>query len=432
MDETVKVPYDEAVLSAVVGRVLRIEDTTLGGAAYAQPEAPLFTAQRGGVPPWRAPRQAASAPQINFIVRYRGRLYNQDSAAAYDQLAELLKPYHITPLFRWDGGRHAVLLVPGKPQPKPSNPWVNLGLFVATLLSVLVTGALYGLQEPLPAEPAAAALALVQRGWPFALSMLLILGAHEFGHYLAGRFHGLHVTLPYFIPFPFSPFGTLGAFISMKGIPKNRRVLLDVGIAGPLSGLLVALPVLWIGLKLSHIEPLPLAVPQGISLTMEGNSLLYLLMKYLAFGKLLPVPADYGISPLLYWVRYFFTGRPFPLGGMDVMISPVAWAGWAGLLVTGLNLLPAGQLDGGHIVYVLLGENAIRRIYPFVLGAAVLLGFVWNGWWLWALLLYFLGRAYAEPLDQITTLDPRRRVLAVAAVLIFFLTFTPVPLNIIL
>ena len=112
------------------------------------------------------------------------------------------------------------------------------------------------------------------------------------------------------------------------------------------------------------------------------------------------------------------------------MLSPVAWAGWAGLLVTGLNLLPAGQLDGGHIVYVLMGEKVIRRIYPFVVGGAVCLGFVWSGWWLWALLLYFLGRAYAEPLDQITPLDQKRKILGIIAIIVFLLTFVPVPLRI--
>ena len=263
-------------------------------------------------------------------------------------------------------------------------------------------------------------------GIPFAASLLAILGAHEFGHYLAGRYHHTHVTLPYFLPFPFSPFGTLGAFIQLKEPPRNKRILMDIGIAGPLAGLVVAIPVLLFGLSLSKVEPIHLSPGQGF--TLEGNSLLYLFAKFLVFGRLLPAPSSYGnLSPVLYWIRYFFTSQPLPLGGMDVMIHPVAWAGWAGLLVTAINLIPAGQLDGGHLMYVLLGKR-VRALWPFILAILVLLGFVWTGWWLWAALIFFLGRIYAEPLDQITQLDPPRKAIAVLGIIIFFLVFTPVPL----
>jgi membrane-associated protease RseP (regulator of RpoE activity) len=129
----------------------------------------------------------------------------------------------------------------------------------------------------------------------------------------------------------------------------------------------------------------------------------------------------------LYWVRYFFTGTPAPFGGRDVMMHPLAWAGWAGLLVTALNLIPAGQLDGGHTLYVLFGKKA-RRVLPFILGGLLLLGLAWQGWWLWAALIYFLGRRYAEPLDQITQLDPRRRVIAIIVLVIAVLVFMPIPL----
>ena len=133
------------------------------------------------------------------------------------------------------------------------------------------------------------------------------------------------------------------------------------------------------------------------------------------------------MSPVLYWIRYFFTGQPFPWGGMDVVISPIAFAGWAGLLVTALNLIPAGQLDGGHVLYVLFGRKA-RAFLPVILAALVLLGFVWIGWWLWAFLIFLLGRLYAEPLDQITPLDPTRKAVAILGLVIFFLVFTPIPL----
>jgi membrane-associated protease RseP (regulator of RpoE activity) len=259
-----------------------------------------------------------------------------------------------------------------------------------------------------------------------------ILLAHELGHYFVGRSRGAKVTLPYFIPLPFSAFGTMGAFISMKEIPKNKKHLLDIGIAGPLIGLLVTIPVLIIGLSLSTVGPIPDQMPEGYVQFLEGNSLAYLMAKYLAFGELLPRPVSYGdVSPFLYWVRYFFTGRPLPLGGLDVQIHPVAWAGWAGLFVTAINLIPAGQLDGGHILYVLLGKKNAKRIFPFILGALVLLGFAWQGWWLWATLIFFFGQRYAEPLDQITPVDRKHKVLGVIALVIFFLIFIPIPMVII-
>lgn len=389
------------VINAQVRRIFAIEDVSLGSATG---------------------RDA-------YVVRYHGHMLTEDTAAAYDQLSAGLKSLGLTPLFRWDDNRQMIVVVPGLPAPRPSNPAVNLVLAILTFFSVLLTGALYTTGGALPSNYFQAAVAIVVNGWPFALAMLGILGAHEFGHYLMGRHHGVHVTLPYFIPLPFSQFGTMGAFINMKELPKNRRVLMDIGIAGPLAGLVVAIPVLLLGLTLSPLNRLPQAIEGVSGVALEGNSLLYLGLKYLVFGKLLPEPASYGgIEPVLYWLQYIFTGQPMPFGGMDVTLHPVAWAGWAGLLVTALNLIPAGQLDGGHLLYVLVGRKIANRTLPLILIGLVLLGFVWNGWWLWAGLIFLLGRAHAEPLDQITTLDQPRRLLALLGLIVFILTFTPVPL----
>ncbi len=194
-----------------------------------------------------------------------------------------------------------------------------------------------------------------------------------------------------------------------------------------MAGLLVAVPVLILGLYLSDLNQLP--TRGGVGVSLEGNSILYLLAKFFVFGRLLPDPISYGnVSPFLYWIRYFFTGRPIPIGGIDVLLHPVAWAGWAGLLVTALNLIPAGQLDGGHILYVLLGRRT-KNVLPIILVVLVILGTVWSGWWLWAFLIFMLGRFHAEPLDQITPLDNNRKVLALLGILIFILVFTPVPLT---
>lgn len=385
-----------------------------------------------------------------FLLRYRGHLREVDSIQAYSQLAAQLKPYNVTPLFRNDGDRHAIRLVDGVSTPKASNSRVNLILFLLTALSVLITGGLNGIVEPLPGDLSKALKIIVENGWPFAVSMLAILGAHELGHYFVGRYYGVQVTLPYFIPLPLSPFGTMGAVINMKEPPKNKRQLMDIGIAGPLCGLMIALPVLIIGLHLSRLDtinlinssvhPLVATGNQFIdylnnlmfsnpSFMMEGNNLVYLFLKYMTFGKLLPAPISFnGLNPVLYWIRYFFTGMPFPIGGTDVMIHPVAWAGWGGLLITALNLIPAGQLDGGHMIYVLFGKVKARQLRPFILVILVLMGFVWNGWWLWAVIIFFFGRFYAEPLDQITELDGKRKILAIFALIIFLLIFTPVPL----
>ena len=390
---------DFTQIDSLAARVLRVDDKTLGG------------------------------EKDHYLVRYRGRIYNEDTAAAYDQLLDLLRPFSLTPVFRWDGDRHAVMLVPSMATPKPGNPRLNLILFIATLLSVLVTGMNFG-QADLPEGAVQAALALIVSSLPFTISFIAILSAHEFGHYLVGRYHGVRLSLPYFLPLPFiSLFGTFGAMINMREQPKNRRILLDIGLAGPLAGLVVTVVVLAIGLSLSELNTLPAAAGSTPGLMLEGNSLLYLLLKFLRFGQLLPAPPDYaGLPPILYWLRYFFTGQPFPFGGLDVTIHPVAWAGWGGMLITSLNLIPAGQLDGGHVLYVLLGRERATKLRPLILILLVGLGFFWNGWWLWAFLIFFLGRFYAEPMDEITPLDPPRKLMAVLAIFIFLLVFIPVPL----
>jgi Zn-dependent protease len=393
-------PYPETeVLNSLVARVFRADDVTLG------------------------------EPSRGLIARYRGRLLLEDSEAAYDQLAASLQPFEITPLFRTDKGQHVIYLVPRKPDPKPSRVSINIVLFVLTVLSVMLVGAQP--QGTMPADPARQILFLANSllsGWPYALSLMSILLAHEFGHYLMSRHHKTRATLPYFIPLPVPPLGTMGAAILMQGTPKNKRVLFDIGVAGPLAGMLVAIPVLLFGLSISHLDVIK---PLGGVVEMEGNSILYLMAKYLTFGKLLPAPANIGGTSLIpYWLRYFFTGQPAPVGALDVFIDPVAFAGWAGLLVTALNLIPAGTLDGGHLVYSLFGDRA-SRAFPAILLGLLALGLVWSGWWIWAVLLLWLGRVHAEPLDQITGLDQPRLIIAAITILIFIVTFSPVPFSIV-
>ncbi|MFO8037395.1 MAG: site-2 protease family protein [Anaerolineales bacterium] len=364
-----------------------------------------------------------------YLVRYQGRLL-KPSSEAYDQLSQAVKSYQVTPVFREENGKHAIYLRKGLFEGKESKSWINILLFVATFLSMVFAGLITSYAGPLTSNLSVVWAHLKPElggALAFTFSLLGILTAHEFGHYFMARYHKTKVTLPYFIPFPISPFGTMGAFISLQEPPKNKRSLLDIGIAGPLAGLVIAIPVLIYGLSLSPVEPLPQPLPSG-EFFFEGNSILYLLLKYVVHGQWLPDPASYqGLNPIWYWIRYFFTGLPLPKGGVDVSIHPVAWAGWAGLLVTALNLLPAGQLDGGHLVYGLLGDKA-KKLWPFILGIIFVLGFFWSGWWLWAFLILIFGRTQAEPLDQITKLDPKRKILARFGLIIFILIFTPVPL----
>ena len=360
-------------------------------------------------------------PRKGFFLRFRGQLLSEDSAEAYDQLAEWLSPHHAMPIFRVEDGGQVIYLAPKQPEPKKEKVSTNIILFVLTVFSVMLAGAQPA--GPVPNDLAGQMLLLAKSiltGWPFALSLLGILVAHELGHYFMSRHHKTPASLPYFIPFPLSPLGTMGAAIIMRSIPKNKRVLFDIGIAGPIAGLVVAIPVLFFGLSLSTmgtIDPNPNSF-------IEGNSLLYLFAKYVTFGQLLPAPVE--PQGFLYWLQYFFTGRPIPFGGLDVFIHPVAFAGWAGILVTALNLIPVGTLDGGHIIYALLGEKA-RKAFPFIIALLIVLGISWSTWWLWAALLFWLGRVNAQPLDQITTLDPARRLIAYTMIIIFVLVFMPVP-----
>jgi membrane-associated protease RseP (regulator of RpoE activity) len=154
-----------------------------------------------------------------------------------------------------------------------------------------------------------------------------------------------------------------------------------------------------------------------------------LLAKLAVFGRMLPAPAQFDIPPILFWLRTFVTGYQFPMPGVDVFLHPIADAAWAGLMITGLNLIPVGQLDGGHMLFVLLGKKA-DRFWPIIIAALVILSFFWGGWLLLALLLFFLGRMHAEPLDGITPLSPKHRAVALLGLLLFLLLFTPIPLQV--
>jgi membrane-associated protease RseP (regulator of RpoE activity) len=327
---------------------------------------------------------------LNGMVRFHGRLLVSPEAAmqvivprleSYGYLPVLHRPDEIT-LVRL--ARHDM---PGRADWKG---WpLNAGLFAATVATTVLVGADFQVTDP----------GRLLAGVMFSASLLLILGAHEFGHYLTARAYGVHVSLPYFVPLPVWPMGTMGAIIRMQSPIPSRRVLFDIGIAGPLAGLVVGIPLLVLGLWVSPVQPL-----HGVVLQ-EGNSLAYLALKWLLKGA---IPE-----------------------GADVLLHPTAMAGWLGLFVTALNLMPLSQLDGGHIAYAILGGRFRWAVWGF-LGVLVLLFAYseWYGWLIWVAVSVVLGLRHPAPLDDVTPLDPGRRLLAGAAAILLVVLLPPLPLAI--
>jgi membrane-associated protease RseP (regulator of RpoE activity) len=278
---------------------------------------------------------------------------------------------------------------------------IHIVLFLITVATTLVAGMGWaGIADPITH------LEQLYRGIPYAGTLLAILFCHEMGHYVTARYYGMDVTLPYFIPSPIPFLGTFGAVIRMKSPPQHRRALLHVGAAGPIAGFCVALP-----------------------------AMIY------AFATATQVPMDttrdgfYFASPLLLHIIGYIVIGPIP-SGMTLAINNVGVAAWFGLLVTVFNLLPIGQLDGGHIVYALLGRQA-RYVSRAVIGALLVLGLLglvspqwgWPGWILWAFLGWLSGRRQPVVLDQHAPLNRYSQVIAGIAFAIFVLCFMPIPIQ---
>jgi hypothetical protein len=334
--------------------------------------------------------------------------------------------------------KHLIQFGPAAAIPaRKSRPWVNIVLFLLTVLTTLAIGSLQqnsdllflrtlndyiqlhgsGLLPNSPEMQEVMRLASqhwwnlirtsllswnplnlgeLAKGIPFSFALLLILGSHELGHYLTARRYGVDATLPYFLPIPHPLMGTMGAFIRIKSPIPNRRALVRLGVAGPLVGFLVSIPIVIIGLKLSRVT----AVTPGLGNIAVGSSLLFGWLSQLFFPKLPP--------------------------GQDVFLHPLASAGWLGFFVTALNLLPVGQLDGGHVAYVALGR--FRKAFQFIaLGIIAALGILWPGWILWGVLVLVLGMGHPPTQDEITPLRRSDWLLVAVAVAIFVLAFIPVP-----
>jgi membrane-associated protease RseP (regulator of RpoE activity) len=295
-------------------------------------------------------------------------------------------------------------------------PWVNLALFLATVASTLLAGAAMAGVQSLDVKEICLA------GWTFAIPLIIALGTHEMGHFIVARRHGLFPSWPYFIPAP-TIVGTFGAVIRMKyDHPPTREQLFDVGIAGPLAGFVVSLLFLVVGAALSTVDPKAadlqtFTLADGFLNWFHGGGTAI-------FAKALNGPyLVLGDSLLVKSVVYVVRGAPSAL----VSLHPIGFAGWVGLFVTTLNLLPIGQLDGGHVAYALLGKR-FRFMPYFVLPALFILGvFGWPGWLVWAILIGFLG--FRHPPAGGEPLGKGRMALAWLCLVIFVLIFTPSPIQ---
>ncbi len=269
---------------------------------------------------------------------------------------------------------------------------LHVVLFISTFITTLIAGAVMNNVVPWE-EPGK-----IYLGLPFSLTLLLILMTHELSHYFMSRRHNVYATLPYFIPAP-SIIGTFGAVIKMKPPIPDRRSLMDIGASGPIGGFIIAIIAVIVGLGMSEVKP-AVELHGGISF---GSSILFTVLSNMILD----------IDPRKY----------------GVLLHPVAFAGWIGLLVTSLNLLPIGQLDGGHIIYAMFGEKH-ELISKCTIPVLIVLGVVfWPGWLFWAVLMFFLGYRHPPVVYPYIRLDRKRKIMGWACFVIFILTFTPVPVT---
>jgi membrane-associated protease RseP (regulator of RpoE activity) len=280
-----------------------------------------------------------------------------------------------------------------------SRPWIALALLVMTIFTTTLIGAeISGVtSKELQADPM-----VLSQGLPYALGIISILGIHELSHYLTAIYYKVRTTLPYFIPIPFF-LGTFGAFIQMKSPVPHRRALFDVAIAGPLGGLVIALPLLYWGLSQSSVVPIS---SQGTLIQFQALdprfSVLLSLISKLALGATL---------------------KP----GMALDLHPLAIAGYIGIIVTALNLMPFGQLDGGHIIHAMLGQRVAIIVGQMTRIVVVILAFIRRDFFLWAIILLLMPVSDQPALNDVTELDNRRDFLGIFAMVILVSILLPLP-----
>lgn len=313
-----------------------------------------------------------------------------------------------------------------KSKKRKENYFFHILLFIITLITTTLAGA-----EWIRGYGRSMEISELAIGLPYSLSILFILGCHEFGHYFAARWHRVDATLPYFIPFPaldgFLNFGTLGAVIKTRTGVSSKKALFDIGIAGPIAGFIASLLVLaWGFTHLPSVDYILAIHPDYFDPTYGKDSL----------------SLEFGDTLLFMFMREIFTtSKDFIPPMSEIYHYPYLCVGWFGLFVTAMNLIPVGQLDGGHIAYSILGEKkhfmvaSVSLIILIVLGVSGILsvfmnvdfGFGWSGWFLWAVVLYFFIKVKHPPIDDDSVLDKKRIILGYAAFFILILSFSPSP-----
>lgn len=345
------------------------------------------------------------------VIVLAGR-FLRSPALVFEHAQSRLAERGMIPLLRQEQGKDFVIAQPAPQAAGRRRVWINVVLLGATIVSVLGAGAMQSLPESVwqgmdlgseMAATSALAGALLEHwrlGIPFAAALLGILGVHELGHYFLARHYKLDVSLPYFIPFPLNYLtGTLGAVIRIESPFQSRRALFDVGIAGPLAGMAVALPVVAAGL----------AQAQLVQIDLSAGGMVFQ-------------------EPLLFrWMAELIVGPRPP--GFDLEMNPLLMAGWWGFLVTALNLLPVSQLDGGHISYAVFGKHhTIVAWSMFGLAAVVALAKS-PGYLLMLGLVFLMGLNHPPALDDVSSIGTPRRILGLLTLLLFFLLATPQPLT---
>jgi membrane-associated protease RseP (regulator of RpoE activity) len=332
------------------------------------------------------------------VIILRGRLRTTASGALAALLARF-EPFGYTPFLKAERDGVSVQAWPLGDMRQPARPGLALALFGLTVVSTFLAGAFFFVgSETFDAYRALPFPGWIVAGTPFAVTLLAILGVHEFGHYFTARYYGASVSLPYFIPAPVL-FGTFGAVIRMRSPARDRNALFDIAAAGPLAGLVIAIPALMLGLTWSRLAP----ATGEPSLGGFGYSLLTRLFVHLRFGE---------------------------LEGMAVVTHPMADAAWVGCFVTALNLFPVGQLDGGRIAYALSSRThralgVTTWVVLLIMGA---LTGAWN-WFIWAALLLFLvGFEHSPSLDELTPLSGPRRLIGVVCLALAVLLVPPIPI----
>jgi hypothetical protein len=345
--------------------------------------------------------------------------------AASPEVVQALAEWPAPAYLQHEDGVTEVVLVYQSREHRERLPWLHAVLFAATIVTTLGAGALMAGFDPF--DMRIARLGAVEIPYPsgidwrdlafgmsFAFPFLGVLLAHEMGHYLAARVHRVRASLPYFIPFPpyFSIIGTVGAFIRLRGPTVRRAVLFDVGSSGPIASFVASLPLLAIGMTLSHHVPGEASLTTPFAIEFVGQTV------------------RLGNGLVTYAMAALF--GPGAVGETLILLHPLALVGWLGLFVTALNLLPFGQLDGGHILYA-IAPNRHRLLARAFFVLLVPLGAIWWGWWAWGALVLLVNRGRVDHptvIQRQAGVGRLRRALGWALIVMFFITLIPVPLDI--